>query len=168
LIQEGVIKPSQLVTIRKREIAWHPKEQQVISLPVELIKIKAIAGEKQCIFYDSRLNSCMIYQHRPVSCQAFRCWDTKDAEDMFLKNTLSRQDIFARSQSIIELIEAYEGHFDLERIFQIIHAGQDAGSIIEADIKFRVKFSAMLGISEDELLLFLGRPVKVILEAVYG
>lgn len=166
LLKDGVLSPSQLITFRKGEPAWHPKEQKVVCLHVELIKIKGIKDEKQCIFYDDRHKNCTIYQQRPVSCSAFRCWDAKEAEEMFLKDTLSRKDIFARSQSVLDMIEAYERYFDLQSFFVAMQDGQDVSRIIAADLQFRDKFCDVLDISEDELFLFLGRPLKMIQEAV--
>lgn len=166
LLKNGVLSPSQLITFRKGEPAWHPKEQRVICLSVELIKIKGIKDEKQCIFYDDRHKNCIIYQQRPVSCAAFRCWDAQEAEEMFLKDTLTRQDIFAHSPSILEMIGAYERHFDLQSFFAAMQDGQDVSRIIAADLQFRDKFCAVLGISEDELFLFLGRSLKMLQEVV--
>jgi Fe-S-cluster containining protein len=39
------------------------------------IKERVVGNEHECIFYDSTINGCSIYEARPTQCRTFPFWD---------------------------------------------------------------------------------------------
>ena len=154
VLGKGLIQPHHLYTIRKGEPAYDPAADSIIFLPSEIIKVK---GEP-CIFFSDRDKRCTIYNYRPIECRALKCWDTKAIERLFLKNLLSRGDLFQGAGSIMKLIAAYEESFSLELILNA--SSTHLSLLIEKDLQFRETVIKNYGISPEVLPLVLGRAIR--------
>jgi len=170
LLSSSLLSPDVLVTIRKGEPVYHPTEDRLVELPMDIIKIRTKTQETACIFFNVGEMSCDIYRDRPLECRAFRCWDTKEAEGLFLTDVLAREDIFPSGSSFIEVIKAYDQRFPPKEIFSMIFEARDLldsakeilsalQDIAEKDEAFRVRVRETFGIKEDAIDFFLGRSV---------
>lgn len=170
LLSSNRLSPNVLVTIRKGEPVYHPTEDRLVELPLDIIKIRPKPQDAACIFFNAFEMSCDIYHDRPLECRAFRCWDTKEAEGLFLMDVLAREDIFPSNSSFIDLIKAYDQRFPPKEIFSMIFEARallDSGKeilsalqdIAEKDVMFRTKVQETFQIKEDALDFFLGRSV---------
>ncbi len=159
------LHPKHLITLRKGELIWHPVKRQLITLEHEIIKIKGKKGSWACIFYDKTSRKCTCYKYRPIECRVLKCWDTKDVEKLFLKNTLTRKALLKTNFNLLELIEAYEEKFDLNYFFYLVryNTTQEIKNFIEADEKFRKKVITSTKITTQELEFFFGRDLKTLL-----
>ena len=177
ILQEGILKPKDLFTLRAGELAYHPVENKVIELSDEIIKIKSKEGSTACIFYDADRHACSIYEHRPLECRAFKCWDTKAIEDIFFKNTLSRLDLFPEDSTVAELISAYDKSLPPRQLYGLFSeiASQDEAQqearlkiekVISTDDAFRKKVIEALGIDETELEFFFGRSLRTLVSNI--
>lgn len=175
-LQNGVLRPTNLFTLRAGELAYHPLEGRLIELSDEMIKIKSIDESSACTFYDADHNACRIYGGRPLECRALKCWDTRDVEGLFMQDLLSRLDLCPKDSVIAEMISAYERSFPPGRIYDLFgeagsqRAAQQTGPEIEkmvsTDEAFRQKVVEALGLEEDELEFFFGRPVKSLIKGM--
>ncbi|MCK4425592.1 MAG: YkgJ family cysteine cluster protein, partial [Deltaproteobacteria bacterium] len=171
-LQKGVLRPTHLFTLRAGELVYHPLEERLIELSDEMIKIKSTDGSSACTFYDAEQKACSIYEDRPLECRALKCWDTGDVEDLFMQDLLSRLDLCPKGSAVAELISAYERSFPPGRLYGLL---SEAGSpevaqqtnpeieqMVSTDEAFRQKVVEALGLKDDELEFFFGRPVKAL------
>jgi Fe-S-cluster containining protein len=86
LIDNGILSPCDLYTVRKGERVKLTLEGQVGVAEQEVIKIKEKSKNGQCIFYREQSRECAIYEHRPLQCQLQACWDPEP-----LKQLLGRE-----------------------------------------------------------------------------
>ncbi len=169
-LQKGVLRPIHLFTLRAGELAYHPLEERLIELSDEIIKIKGKNGSSTCTFYDVQQKACSIYEDRPLECRVLKCWDIAEVEGLFMKDLLSRLDLCPKGSAVAEMISAYERSFPPSRLYGLLsEAGSKEGAqqtrpeieqMVSTDEAFRQKVIETLGIKEDELEFFFGRPVK--------
>lgn len=160
ILERGVIGPDELITFRKGEPAFHPKRQELIPLPSEMIKIKGLGLTGRCIFFDESRCACTIYDDRPLECRLLKCWDTAAIEEVFLKDLLVRADLFGLSPVIMELIAAHERAFPLG---SILASGPDSiRQAAEDERRFRRLVSEKYGLDEASMLLILGREIAAV------
>jgi Fe-S-cluster containining protein len=175
-LQNGTLKPTHLFTLRAGELAYHHLKERLIELSDEMIKIKSTDGSSACIFYDAEQKACSIYEDRPLECRVLKCWDTKDVEELFMQDLLSRLDLCPKGSTIAELISAYERSFSPGRLYGLLsEAGSQEGAqqtnpeierMVSTDEAFRQKVVEALGLKEDELEFFFGRPVKALVAGI--
>jgi Fe-S-cluster containining protein len=174
--QKGVLRPTHLFTLRAGELAYHPLEERLIELSDEMVKIKkGMDGSSACTFYDAEQHACAIYEDRPQECRAFKCWDTGDVEKIFMQDLLSRLDLCPKGSTIAGLISAYERSFPPGRIYGLLseaspqkgtQTGPEIEQMVSTDEAFRQKVIEALGLGEDELEFFFGRPVKALIAGI--
>ncbi|RPI51923.1 MAG: YkgJ family cysteine cluster protein [Deltaproteobacteria bacterium] len=175
-LQEGILRPINLFTMRAGELAYHPLEDRLIELSDEMIKIKSMDESSACTFYDADQQACGIYESRPLECKALKCWDTRDIEGLFMQDLLSRLDLCPKGSVIAEMISAYERSFPPGRIYGLLseavspegaqQTGPEIEKMVSTDEAFRQKVVEALGLAEDELEFFFGRPVKSLIESI--
>ena len=171
-LQKGVLRPTHLFTLRAGELAYHPLEERLIELSDEMIKIKSTDGSSACTFYDAEQQACSIYENRPLECRVLKCWDTGDIEDLFMQDLLSRLDLCPKGSVIAEMISAYERSFPPGRLYGLLseaglqegahQTGPEIEQMVSTDEAFRQKVVEALGLKDDELEFFFGRPVKAL------
>ncbi|HID97917.1 MAG TPA: YkgJ family cysteine cluster protein [Thermodesulfobacteriaceae bacterium] len=166
LIQSGILRPEHLMTLRQGELAYHPVEDKVIALTVEMIKISSVPGTSTCIFYDEDNQACTIYENRPVECRALKCWDTSDIDAILQKHLLVRTDLCPETSLAGRLISGYEKKFpagDFYHMMQDTKPGKDSDellSLISTDSAFRSEITEKLKIQEKDLKFFFGRSLE--------
>ncbi len=68
------------------------------------------------MFFDERENNCLIYEDRPLECRVLKCWDTREIEQIYSKNRLTRKDILSDIEGLWGLIEDHQSRCDYEKI----------------------------------------------------
>jgi len=172
LLQKGTLRPIHLFTLRAGELAYHPLEERLIELSDEMIKIKGKDGSCACTFYDAQQKACSIYEDRPLECRVLKCWDTEEVEGLFMKDLLSRLDLCPKGSVVEEMISAYERSFSPSRVYGLLseaastegaqETGPEVEQMVSTDEAFRQKVVETLGLKEEELEFFFGRPVKAL------
>ena len=162
------LKPKNLLTLRKGELIWHPLKQQLITLEHEIIKIKGKNDSWCCMFYEETSRKCTCYKYRPIECKVLKCWDTREIEELFLKDTINRAILLRNTPNILELVNNYEKKFDLRYFFYLIQQKQlqDIQRLIELDSSFREQLVATTSIKYTELDFYFGRPLEIILKQI--
>ncbi len=163
LLDEGIIAPASLVTLRKGEVAVDPSTGGLVTLEQELVKVWSGPRGWNCP-YLGRDNMCTIYRHRPVECASFRCWDTEEAMEVMRGQKLSRRDLFAGSPKALELMDKYEERLSVPALYSLFaKRPRDISEVIRLDDEFRSKVAALVG-GADLLPLLFGRPVTLLLK----
>ncbi len=70
LFRDDVLKPTDIVTIRRGEPVYSNREEKADTAQDEMLKIKEAAGEKTCIFYEKWIRAAKSTIHVPAVPQA--------------------------------------------------------------------------------------------------
>jgi Fe-S-cluster containining protein len=168
LIKQKFIRRKDLFTIRKGEFVRDNVNENLVATEVELIKMRERKGEVGgCIFYDDPNKACTIYEHRPVQCSAFKCWDTEDFERVYSGPKLTRREV-VRGEVLLEMLEEHErrcSYSVLEKcVKQIESEGKKAVEkildLLRFDFHLRPFISEKLDLNWEEMDFFFGRPLS--------
>jgi Fe-S-cluster containining protein len=173
LIRSGNIPMTNLITIRKGELAHNPKTMTVQAVAVELVKICGAGREWDCHYYDGKLG-CTIYSFRPHACRALKCWDTSEILTLVEKDALSRLDILPEDDPLIPVIMEHERLFPclgLQEIYrkdQVISSArkQELEKTVDDEMRFRMQVVAEFHLQLRAELFYLGRPMFQLLQAL--
>src|SRR5208337_3602192 len=69
LFTNNIVRPSDLLTIRKGELARAAGSDELERTEKELVKIQEVPGNNTCIFFKSGEKECSIYESRPLQCR---------------------------------------------------------------------------------------------------
>jgi len=173
LVQNKFLHLEHLVTIRKGEPVYPLAAEKPEPAASEIIKIKGRRREWTCLFFEEKEAKCGIYMHRPLECSLLKCWDTADLENAAGKNLLSRYDILAPQDPILQYITKHDSKCaldDLALLFSILnsdhakHQAQDElTELVQTDLAIRTQACAGFDLSLDLELFFFGRPLFKIL-----
>jgi len=174
LLQHDVIKPVDLMTIRRGEPAYSSRSEQTAPAETELIKVREVPGARSCIFYHGWDKSCSIYESRPTQCQLQECWNAGFPEEMEAE-PLTRKDLLSTIDSLWQVIERHEercSHQDLSRAVTRLAAtkGQTVQEVLDLlafDHHVREFMRDTVGLDAEAMDLFFGRPLEETLFA-YG
>ena len=116
LIEKGVILIKYLYTIREGEPAYDNIKGHLTNVTSDLIKIKSQNDSCKCIFFNEKGNSCKIYDKRPVECRVLKCWDTREIEQIYSENRLTRKELVYRIKNLWNLIEDHQSRCSYDKI----------------------------------------------------
>jgi len=176
LIEKGIILLKYLYTIRAGELAHDNVKGGIRPVPSDIIKIKGPKGSWTCIFFDERKNICKIYENRPLECRVLTCWHTREIEEMYSKNRLTRKDLTASIAGLWDLIEDHQGRCSYEKVQKFVNAldsgkNNDALNGISAMLRYDSDLRRLVvqkGGLDSEITDFLfGRPLMQTLR-MYG
>lgn len=119
LKKEGGIDLTDLVTLRKGELAYDQPAGAVLPLEEEIIKIKGTDGEWTCTFFAPEGNVCRIYEYRPQECQVLFCGDPKPLLDIYNIERIKRTDVLPEGHPLLELIAEHEKKCPLDKVTEI-------------------------------------------------
>ncbi len=172
LIHSGCLLPRHLVTVRAGELVYHPLKRSLMVLPKELVKLRGRYGSWACIFYDES-EGCTIYESRPIECRVLTCWDEGPIAGLFLQDLLARESLIPTGSILFEIMEAYDRAFPTRTVLDLLRSlaepshppsiSAELERLSRADETFRQTAVSSLGIPEDSLPFFFGRPIAEIL-----
>ncbi len=166
LIKNKTLTYADLYTIRKGELVYNNIEDELITIDIELIKIKEKEGSRVCFYLKEETNECTIYENRPVQCRAFECWNTDKLLEAFAEEKISREPLVEGDKTIRQIVEEHDekcSYLILKELFARIQKGDDLVAsvldILRYDTQIRPFLREKLGIPEDFMPLLLGRPL---------
>jgi len=118
LVRQGVFALADLITVRRGEVAREAGYGALEPVRREFVKIQGRPGRWSCKFYEAATHACRIYDHRPLSCRAFRCWDPRELLDLQGKELLDRQ-IILGDDPMQELVATFESRFPLPPLDEV-------------------------------------------------
>lgn len=172
-IKSGKIPVSDLITIRKGELASNPLTGKIQSVAVELVKIAGTGRQWACCYYDAD-SGCTVYLDRPHACRVLKCWDTQEILALVEKDTLSRFDILENEDPLIAVIREHERIcpcHDLGFIqanFGRLSEEQknELEQRVRADLRFRIRAIGDFHLNVREELFYFGRPLFQLLQSL--
>jgi len=173
LIESGIISFDDIVTIRKGELARNPVSDQLEPVRQEFLKINGKGPDWSCRFFVKSSSSCKIYDHRPIACELFKCWDTKDVLSITGRDLLNRFSFITDDSPVFSLIKLYEREFpcpDIEDIaFRLQSSPQHRDilnqlkSLMNLDISLRFRAIHHHNLTISKELFCFGRPLFKVL-----
>ncbi|MEZ4565786.1 MAG: hypothetical protein R2860_02070 [Desulfobacterales bacterium] len=111
--------------------------------------------------------ACGIYDDRPVECRVLECWNTGPIQKMYGHNRLSRQELFAKTSWINDLILAHEEECTLEQVANLVDdrvadepgAAAKLNEIINYDFHLRQVATEKGRLPPDMMDFLFGRPL---------
>lgn len=171
LLEEGVIPPSRVYTVRGGELAYSPVKGEMVVLEGEVIKVKEDPETGFCIFYDDREKSCDIYSRRPHQCRAFECWNLEAYEKALDSESLTRWHVIPGETVLGGLASAHEERCSLEELTRLFESlgGADDEAVLEQildmlqyDHASRPFFCERLDLDPAHMDFLLGRPLTAV------
>ncbi|MFZ5447475.1 MAG: YkgJ family cysteine cluster protein [Thermodesulfobacteriota bacterium] len=173
LFAREVLTWNDVYTLKPGEKAT-TREEQVIPLKEERLKVREIPGSHQCWFYMAATRTCRIYEDRPEQCRRQNCWG-EPPEPSAPEELLQRRHLFTGVPEVWELIQEHQTRCDCATIARLLTdsetGGDEAGNALFEALHFDHYLRQML-MDDWELTraateLLLGRPISDFL-ATYG
>lgn len=176
LIQQGAIRYSDMVTLRRGELAYDEARGEVVPLKQELIKLRGVLrGSWTCLFFMPAELSCRIYNSRPAECRALSCKDTSAIMDMYEKDRLTRHDVLTDDPETLAIIAAHEESCPYDIVAEIgpeLQKSEEAKErlleTIQMDLSFRQVVSERTAIREADMDFLFGRPLAEVVNHLFG
>jgi Fe-S-cluster containining protein len=172
-LMQGKIRIRDLMTLRTGEIAFSNRDQKMVKLARERIKLKEAAGGNTCIYLGPGGDACLIYDDRPFQCRILECWDPARFNTLGQNTPLSRLDLLGDKGPLADLVRNHEEKCAIDDFIQALvqaeskdAAGRDkAIDMILYDIHVREFAQEKAGLPKEEMEFFFGRPLFEICNA---
>ena len=127
--------------------------ERIIWASSDIIKIKGTGATWTCIYFDKTNNCCSIYQHRPLECQIFKCWNTAEIESLYQKDYLTRLDLISEVEGLWELVEAHQQACSYKVIRQMLESSPNHLNLIGEDqLKEMISYDNTIRAKTTELI----------------
>ena len=101
LFTRDIVKPSDVLTIRKGELARSAGCDELERTEQELIKIREAPGNNACVFFRPGDKECSIYESRPLQCRRQECWNPQDPDEIGNQEMLAQASAPARNRTSV-------------------------------------------------------------------
>ncbi|MFH1090218.1 MAG: YkgJ family cysteine cluster protein [Pseudomonadota bacterium] len=172
ILAQGAIKREHLLTQRRGERAFSNREQKIVILEREQVKIKEAPGGQGCVFLSPGGDACLIYPDRPFQCRVMECWDPSRFETVQKSPSLTRLSLLGRDNPLGQIIEPHEERCALSRLVQALgpvklddpSTQAEALDLVLYDLHLREFVGQKLDLSPAEFDFFFGRPLALIIQ----
>lgn len=161
---------SGLVCLRRGEPAFDPRANGLRQLDRELLKIRGRDGGWACIYYEEESAACGVYLYRPLECRSLSCADTEDIFSAMETPTLAREHVAPAGSALWACIEEHERLFPAEEAVRLATARrvgdgipQQLDTLIRREKHFRQSFAEKVGVTDEDLWAYFGRPLWLVL-----
>ncbi len=154
LLKLGRLPWHELFTIRRGQPVHSPFKNEISFLVDERVKVREKAGTQECVFFDHATDQCLVYEDRPAQCRAQACWDPTLAEDLAKQPYLTRRDVFADIELLLDLIEEHDQRCSFSAL-------KNAFERLEPDNAETLDEILNLLAYEDHFRHFLGEQLKI-------
>jgi Fe-S-cluster containining protein len=168
ILRRGIIKRTELITLRCREIGFSNVTSDLVLLTEERVKVEEKPGSRHCLFFNPDDRGCRIYDDRPLQCRVMECWNPDKYQSLESHRFLSRKELLSPDDPLIPLIEAHEKRCALSQLQEAlsrinrgdISAQEDALDIIFYDQHLRRVLEDQKGIGPENQVFLFGRPLS--------
>ncbi|MEW5725698.1 MAG: YkgJ family cysteine cluster protein [Thermodesulfobacteriota bacterium] len=172
VLAQGRIKPRDLMTLRRGEPAFSNREQKIVRLDHELVKLKEAPGGRTCIFLGPGGDACLIYPDRPFQCRIMECWDPSRYDKLSQYPPLSRLDLLGQESPLAEIVRNHEEKCSVAELGRSLAktdpkdpaTQEKALNMILYDLHVREFAHEKLGLPQDEMDFIFGRPLYQVVQ----
>jgi Fe-S-cluster containining protein len=168
LIETGIISSKHLYTIRQGEPSYDNVNNRIEPAAADIIKIKSQKNNQACILLDEQNSACSIYDNRPLECRILECWDTREIEKLYVKNRLTRKDLFYQMNDIWDLVSDHQNRCSYSTIQEMLAEQKSTGEetnhqalqeMIRYDKHIRSLLAEKGGMDPEMMDFLFGRPL---------
>ena len=172
LLQEGVLPPMALVTLRAGELARDDVRGGMLApLPEEAIKLAGGGGVWSCLYLDAASRLCSLYAKRPLQCRVLFCEDVSALAAIYEQGRLTRAEALPLLHpDWLPLAGAHEAECAWARLAPLalrahrdVEAEQALLEAVRFDHAFRELVVERAAAPVDALPLIFGRPLSALL-----
>ncbi|HTY25053.1 MAG TPA: YkgJ family cysteine cluster protein, partial [Desulfomonilaceae bacterium] len=132
LFNRDLLKPSDVITVRKGEWVRAHAQDRLEPTEKELIKIREVPGSTACIFFEPEGKSCSIYDARPLQCRQQECWDPQDCDEIRDQAVLNRAALLSETRPLWDIILRHEERCSCEELARVMaKLGATRGQAVE-------------------------------------
>ncbi len=169
LLKEKKLQLSDLVTVRKGELAFQPMATRPEPVTLEFLKLQGKQGSWSCTFYNAPQKRCTIYEKRPLACRVLECTAPEALLAITGKNLVTRFDCIKPNDPLLPVVEEHEANCpcpDLHGLQRSLQAGSPEQEIMDElvdavnlDLKYRSMAASAFRLSLGQELFYFGRPL---------
>ena len=165
ILKRGIIKRSELITLRSGEIGFSNVTDDLVLLAEERVKVKEMPGSRQCLFLNPENQGCLIYEDRPLQCRVMECWNPEGYQALDARLFLSRKELLSPHDPLIPVIEVHEKRCAVSKLQEALSkiqkgrtsAQEEALDILLYDHHIRGFMEEKHGIGRENQALLFGR-----------
>ena len=120
LFTRDIVKPFDVITIRKGELARSAGGDELERTEQELIKVRETPGDNTCVFFKPGDKECSIYESRPLQCRRQECWDPQDPDEMGNEEMLARETLLRGTGPLWDIIQRHEEWCSYDRLARVM------------------------------------------------
>jgi Fe-S-cluster containining protein len=133
LVDSGRIPLKHLLTLRQGEPVYDNVTGNSSPAVTDILKVKGIhQNTTVCVFYETSKKSCRIYGHRPIECEALKCWDTRRIEAVYNCRRLTRRHLISKIKGLWGLVEDHQQRCDYGYIAELVARIRQNHKVCEA------------------------------------
>lgn len=169
LLRGGQLRFSDLITVRRGELAFQPLATRPAAVRHEFLKIQGQNGTWCCVFFDQNTKGCLRYAHRPIACGLLDCISPGPLLAIAGQDLLTRFDCIAPDDPLLPHVRRHEADCpcpDLEAISYVLTRDEplvgllaELETLVRADIAARTRINADFQLSLAQELFYFGRPL---------
>ena len=168
ILRRGIIKRTELITLRLGEIGFSNVTNDLVLLTEERVKVKEKPGSRQCLFFDPGDKGCRIYEDRPLQCRVMECWNPGGYQSLDSQRFLSRKELLSPDDPMMPVIEAHEKRCAIPKLQEVLShinrgmasAQEEALDMVLYDQHLRRLLEDQKGIVPESQVFLFGRPLK--------
>jgi Fe-S-cluster containining protein len=173
ILRRGIIKRTELITLRHGEIGFSNMTNDLVLLTEERVKVKEEPGSRQCLFFNPGDKGCRIYEDRPLQCRVMECWNPGDYQSLDSHRFLSRKELLSPDDPMIPVIEAHERRCAIPKLQEALSnmvkgrasAQEEALDMVLYDQHLRRLLEDQKGIVPENQAFLFGRPLQDLVRA---
>jgi Fe-S-cluster containining protein len=174
LVSDGHLPLTDLITIRRGELAHNPLTDRIEPVTRELVKIRGTGTDWCCCYYDAAGRGCTIHRNRPMACGVLKCWQPEQSLALVGQDLLSRLDLLSDDEPLRSLVLEYESLCPCPDMGEVERSLADgAGNIlgvlerqVNGDLAFRHRAVRELDLPLALEMFLFGRPLFQLLQAL--
>ncbi|MCL2790667.1 MAG: YkgJ family cysteine cluster protein [Desulfobulbus sp.] len=169
LIRAGFLRPDDLITIRRGELAVQPLSASPEPVGREFLKLAGQGGSWCCLFFDETTTGCRRYSHRPMACGLLDCTDTGPLLAIAGQDLLTRFDCLEANDPLVPLMREHEHDCpcpDLDTVRRDLQHPEaiparlaELEAAVARDLHFRQQAASRLQLSLGWEMFAFGRPL---------
>jgi len=169
LLRNGHLALSDLVTIRRGELALQPMAESPAPVESEFLKVAGRDGSWACRFYDEPGRACTIYGNRPLACGLFDCTAPEAVLGITGRDLLTRFSCAGHDDPMAAVAIRHDKEFpcpDLARLAARLDESRyreavlaELTPLVNRELAFRSRIAREFDLSLGLELFWLGRPV---------
>jgi len=172
-LADGFIRRRDLVTLRRGEKAFSNREQKLVVLEREQVKLKEAPDGRTCLFLGPGGDACLIYPHRPFQCRVMECWDPSRFDTILKLPPLTRLDLLGRDNPLAPIMDRHDRECGPASVIELLDHEALPDAEAEArvldhvlfDLHVREFVQEKFAVPQEDMEFLFGRPLALLIRS---